>query len=111
MSIVGPRPCIAYEADKYLDWQMQRFDGLPGLTGLWQVSGKNRTTFDEMMRLDIRYVQTKTFLMDLRIILMTVPAMLIQFLDTRRQRRLTKVESASPFAATASRIEQGRGLW
>ena len=39
MSIVGPRPCIPYEAEKYLPWQMERFDTLPGLTGLWQVSG------------------------------------------------------------------------
>ena len=50
MSVVGPRPCIAYECDNYLPWQRERFDTLPGLTGLWQVSGKNRTTFVEMMQ-------------------------------------------------------------
>ncbi len=54
MSLVGPRPCLPYEAAKYLPWQMERFNALPGLTGLWQVSGKNRTTFTKMIQLDIR---------------------------------------------------------
>lgn len=83
MSIVGPRPCIPTEYEAYLPWQRQRCMAMPGLTGLWQVSGKNRTTFEEMIRLDIRYGQTKTFWMDVRIILMTVPALLVQIADTR----------------------------
>ena len=62
MSLVGPRPCIAYEAQEYLSWHRQRFDAVPGLTGLWQVSGKNKTTFTEMMRLDIAYEKQKCFL-------------------------------------------------
>jgi lipopolysaccharide/colanic/teichoic acid biosynthesis glycosyltransferase len=53
MSIVGPRPCIPYEFEQYSSWQRQRLNSAPGLTGLWQVSGKNRTTFDEMIRLVI----------------------------------------------------------
>jgi lipopolysaccharide/colanic/teichoic acid biosynthesis glycosyltransferase len=53
MSIVGPRPCIPYEYDLYEPWQRARFNAVPGLTGLWQVSGKNRTTFNEMIRFDI----------------------------------------------------------
>ena len=55
MSLVGPRPCIPYEYERYQPWQRRRFDAVPGLTGLWQVSGKNRTTFNEMIRLDIEY--------------------------------------------------------
>ena len=58
MSLVGPRPCIPYEYELYEPWQRRRFDAVPGLTGLWQVSGKNRTTFKEMVALDIRYSRT-----------------------------------------------------
>jgi len=47
MSMVGPRPCLPYEADEYLRWQVRRFDSVPGMTGLWQVMGKNRTTFKD----------------------------------------------------------------
>jgi lipopolysaccharide/colanic/teichoic acid biosynthesis glycosyltransferase len=71
MSLVGPRPCLPYEAEAYLLWQTARFDTAPGMTGLWQVSGKNRTTFKEMMRLDIRYARTKTLSLDLYILLKT----------------------------------------
>jgi lipopolysaccharide/colanic/teichoic acid biosynthesis glycosyltransferase len=87
MSIVGPRPCIPYEYERYEPWQRKRFDAVPGLTGLWQVSGKNRTTFDEMIKLDIRYSETSSFKLDLRIIFMTVPALIVQIADTRRARR------------------------
>jgi lipopolysaccharide/colanic/teichoic acid biosynthesis glycosyltransferase len=87
MSVVGPRPCIPYENDNYVPWQRNRFNAVPGLTGLWQVSGKNRTTFDEMIRLDIRYSETSSFWLDSKIILMTVPALLIQVADTRRARK------------------------
>ena len=76
MSVVGPRPCTPYEYDRYLPWQMERFECLPGLTGLWQVSGKNRTTFVEMVLLDIHYVRRSSVPMDLRIILNTLPALL-----------------------------------
>jgi exopolysaccharide production protein ExoY len=86
MSLVGPRPCVPYEYAEYLPWQKERFRAAPGLTGLWQVSGKNRTTFDEMIRLDIRYAKERSFWFDLRIIFMTVPALVIQFIDTRRSR-------------------------
>jgi exopolysaccharide production protein ExoY len=87
MSIVGPRPCILYEYEKYEPWQRKRFNAVPGLTGLWQVSGKNRTTFEEMVKLDIRYSETSSFWLDTRIILMTVPALIIQLGDTHRARR------------------------
>ncbi len=71
MSLVGPRPPIPYEVSEYLRWQKRRLDAVPGLTGLWQVSGKNRLTFDEMVRLDIRYSRRKSFWMNIKIILRT----------------------------------------
>ncbi len=99
MSIVGPRPCIGTEYEAFLPWQRQRCMAMPGLTGLWQVSGKNRTTFEEMIRLDIRYGQIKSFWMNVRIILMTVPALLVQIADTRLGRKssaATQVPSSAP---------------
>lgn len=71
MSLVGPRPAIPYEVQAYRDWHMKRLLAIPGMTGLWQVSGKNRLTFDEMVRLDIRYAHECSFLMDLKIMVMT----------------------------------------
>ena len=71
MSLVGPRPCLRYEMENYKSWHKARFDALPGITGLWQVSGRNRLTFDEMVRLDISYLQNWTFSKDLWIILKT----------------------------------------
>jgi lipopolysaccharide/colanic/teichoic acid biosynthesis glycosyltransferase len=90
MSIVGPRPCMVSEAEEYEPWHKERFRTLPGLTGLWQVSGKNHTTFDEMMRLDIRYAHEKTLRMDLSIIVKTIPALVIQALETREAPDETK---------------------
>ena len=68
MSLVGPRPCLPYEAEQYLPWQRERFNAAPGLTGLWQVNGKNRTTFTRMMQLDIEYARNKSLWLDLKII-------------------------------------------
>ena len=82
MSLVGPRPCIPYEYDEYDQWQKQRVDTLPGLTGLWQVSGKNQLTFARMMRLDIRYAGRKTPWQDLGIIARTPLVIAGQVRDT-----------------------------
>jgi exopolysaccharide production protein ExoY len=98
MSLVGPRPCVPYEYREYLPWQMERFNAAPGLTGLWQVSGKNRTTFEEMIRLDIRYTQEKSFIMDLWIISMTIPALVVQVMDTRRGRKTAAAAAVQPAA-------------
>ncbi len=87
MSLVGPRPCLPYEFDQYLPWQKERFQTVPGLTGLWQVSGKNKTTFVEMIQLDIRYAKYKTVWWDLKIILMTGPALVIQMVEARQARK------------------------
>src|SRR5271154_5438116 len=59
MSLVGPRPCTPYEFDLFSERYKQRCEAPPGLTGLWQISGKNKTTFDEMIELDLRYVREK----------------------------------------------------
>ena len=87
MSLVGPRPCVAYEAEKLLPWQRERFNAAPGLTGLWQVSGKNRTTFTRMMELDIEYTRRKNLGLDLKIIFMTIPALLVQMWDMRQAKK------------------------
>jgi lipopolysaccharide/colanic/teichoic acid biosynthesis glycosyltransferase len=71
MSLVGPRPAIPYEVEMYKPWYHRRFDAKPGITGLWQVSGRSTLGFDEMMKLDIKYVEEQSFKMDLMIILKT----------------------------------------
>ncbi|HVF48695.1 MAG TPA: exopolysaccharide biosynthesis polyprenyl glycosylphosphotransferase, partial [Pyrinomonadaceae bacterium] len=76
MSIVGPRPPISYEVEAYELWHRKRLDMKPGLTGLWQVSGRNRLSFEEMVRLDLYYIENWSLLLDLRIILKTLPVML-----------------------------------
>lgn len=103
MSVVGPRPCLQYEYDKYEEWQRERFSAVPGLTGLWQVSGKNRTTFDEMIKLDIRYARSKSTWLDLQIILRTVPALLTQIQDTRAGRKGAMTTEIPSVANSAGR--------
>ena len=71
MSLVGPRPPIPEEVATYDDWHLQRLLVQPGLTGLWQVNGRSRLTFDEMVRLDLRYVQTYSVWTDIKILLAT----------------------------------------
>jgi len=71
MSLVGPRPAIPYEVEMYKPWYRRRLDAKPGLTGLWQVSGRCTLGFDEMMKLDIKYVEEQSLKMDLLIILKT----------------------------------------
>jgi len=78
MSLVGPRPCLHSEYDKHLPWQRERFRTLPGLTGLWQVSGKNRTTFNEMIDFDIQYVRMKSPWLDLKIMFKTIPVVMAE---------------------------------
>ncbi|MBA2338778.1 MAG: sugar transferase [Pyrinomonadaceae bacterium] len=76
MSIVGPRPPIPYEVEAYELWHRKRLDMKPGVTGLWQVSGRNRLSFDDMVRLDLFYIENWSLLLDVRIILRTLPVML-----------------------------------
>ncbi len=83
MSLVGPRPCIEYEYEEYEPEQRHRLDAVPGLTGLWQVSGKNRTTFEEMVALDIKYSQNVSLWLDVSILVRTLPALWRQCQDMR----------------------------
>ncbi|MEP6923737.1 MAG: sugar transferase [Pyrinomonadaceae bacterium] len=76
MSIVGARPPIPYEVEEYALWHRRRLDMKPGITGLWQVSGRNRLTFDEMVKLDLYYIENWSLWLDLKIILLTLPAVL-----------------------------------
>ncbi|MGI9107708.1 MAG: sugar transferase [Pyrinomonadaceae bacterium] len=76
MSVVGPRPPITYEVEAYELWHRKRLDMKPGLTGLWQVSGRNRLSFEEMVRLDLFYIENWSLLLDFKIILRTLPVML-----------------------------------
>jgi exopolysaccharide biosynthesis polyprenyl glycosylphosphotransferase len=76
MSLVGPRPALAYEVDLYEDWQRRRLDVLPGMTGLWQVSGRSRLSPADMLRLDVHYAETWSLFKDTLIILKTIPAIL-----------------------------------
>jgi len=87
MSLVGPRPCTTQEYDAYSKAQRARAGTLPGLTGLWQVNGKNHTTFNEMIELDIRYVQTHCLWLDLGIIFRTPVALLVQVSETLLNRK------------------------
>jgi lipopolysaccharide/colanic/teichoic acid biosynthesis glycosyltransferase len=81
MSLIGPRPLLLYEADKLLQWQTSRYDTLPGMSGLWQVNGKNRTTFKEQIRFDIQYSRKRSPVLDSKILLLTVPTILGMVFD------------------------------
>lgn len=73
MALVGPRPVIPYEVERYPERYLPRFTVKPGLTGLWQVSGRNERTYEEMVRFDIEYARHASLLLDLRILARTVP--------------------------------------
>ncbi len=77
MSLVGPRPPLAYEAEKYDRWQYGRLQVPPGITGLWQVSGRNLLTYRQMCELDMDYVHRWSLALDLRILLKTVPVVVL----------------------------------
>jgi lipopolysaccharide/colanic/teichoic acid biosynthesis glycosyltransferase len=75
MSLVGPRPAIAYEVEAYDIWHRRRvLEAKPGITGLWQVNGRSRIKFDDMVRLDLRYAKTWSPWMDLKILMRTPAA-------------------------------------
>jgi lipopolysaccharide/colanic/teichoic acid biosynthesis glycosyltransferase len=76
MSLIGPRPALPYELEHYQDWHRRRFEGLPGITGLWQVSGRNQVSFDEMVRLDVQYLEDWSLTTDIRILFRTIPVLL-----------------------------------
>jgi lipopolysaccharide/colanic/teichoic acid biosynthesis glycosyltransferase len=78
MSLVGPRPALEYEVQKYAPWHRRRvLEAKPGITGLWQVTGRSRTTFDEMVRLDLRYARRVSVWNDIKILLATPRAVIM----------------------------------
>jgi lipopolysaccharide/colanic/teichoic acid biosynthesis glycosyltransferase len=83
MSLVGPRPCTPNEFAHYEPWQRERVNGLPGLTGYWQVNGKNKTTFNEMIVMDLFYVKNLSILLDLKIIFKTCAVIAGQLVESR----------------------------
>jgi lipopolysaccharide/colanic/teichoic acid biosynthesis glycosyltransferase len=77
MSLVGPRPPLGYELEQYKPWHYRRvLEAKPGITGLWQVAGRSRTTFDQMVRLDLRYARTCSVWTDIKILLATPAAVI-----------------------------------
>lgn len=87
MSLVGPRPCTVHEFQRYLPWQRERVNAPPGLTGYWQVNGKNRTTFSEMISMDIFYAKNMSLALDLSILSKTLPAVVGEVIESRRTAR------------------------
>jgi exopolysaccharide production protein ExoY len=86
MSLVGPRPCTRYEYALLDDTQKTRFDVLPGITGLWQVRGKNNTTFRQMIELDSKYARTQSLGLDLSIMARTIPVLGLQVWEQVKRR-------------------------
>ena len=76
MSLVGPRPPIPSEVSQYEPWQLRRLDVRPGITCLWQISGRSRIGFQEWMRLDLEYIKHQSLRLDLKILMRTIPAVL-----------------------------------
>ena len=83
MSLVGPRPCTPTEFSHYGAWQRDRVNGLPGLTGYWQVNGKNKTTFNEMIVMDLFYLKNLSILLDLKIMFKTCAVIAGQLVESR----------------------------
>jgi lipopolysaccharide/colanic/teichoic acid biosynthesis glycosyltransferase len=83
MSLVGPRPCTPHEFQCYKPWQQERVNAAPGLTGYWQVNGKNKTTFIEMINMDIFYTKNMSLWLDLAIMLKTLPTIMAQVFESR----------------------------
>ena len=77
MSMIGPRPALPSEVQQYQAWHMKRLETWPGLTGLWQVSGRSELSFDEMVLLDIYYIENWSPLLDLKIALKTIPCLVV----------------------------------
>jgi lipopolysaccharide/colanic/teichoic acid biosynthesis glycosyltransferase len=76
MTLVGPRPPLPREVEQYESWMLRRLDVTPGITCIWQISGRSDTSFDQWMRMDLEYIETRCFWKDVSILLRTVPAVL-----------------------------------
>jgi lipopolysaccharide/colanic/teichoic acid biosynthesis glycosyltransferase len=78
MSLVGPRPLPVRDYDRLADWHRKRYLVLPGITGLWQISGRSELTFDDLVRLDFYYLEHWSIWLDITILLKTIPAILVR---------------------------------
>jgi lipopolysaccharide/colanic/teichoic acid biosynthesis glycosyltransferase len=96
MSLVGPRPCTPNEFAHYEPWQRRRVNCLPGLTGYWQVNGKNKTTFRQMIEMDLFYLKNMSIWLDLKIMLKTGTVMAGQIFESRRAPYRSRQEDGSP---------------
>ena len=96
MSLVGPRPCTPNEFGLYKSWQLERFNAVPGLTGYWQVNGKNKTTFLQMIEMDIYYSRQASLWLDISIIFRTIPAIVSQVVESRFPSGRQKIKVSMP---------------
>lgn len=76
MSLVGPRPSLEYEVAVYREWHKRRLEAIPGITGLWQVKGRNRVSFDDMVHMDLEYIERQSLWLDIWILLQTPKAVI-----------------------------------
>ena len=106
MSLVGPRPCTPKEFAHYEPWQRERVNGVPGLTGYWQVNGKNKTTFNEMIAMDLFYLKNMSILLDLKIMLKTCAVIAEQLFESRPAARCN-LEDGSPRSPAAPSQQSG----
>ena len=93
MSLVGPRPCLPNEFAQYEPWQRERVNALPGLTGYWQVNGKNKTTFNEMIVMDLFYLENMSVLLDLKIMLKTGAVIARELFESQQAAQRKRVEA------------------
>src|SRR5512132_3183800 len=100
MSLVGPRPCTPNEFAHYEPWQRQRVNCLPGLTGYWQVNGKNKTTFRQMIEMDLIYLRHMSIWFDLRIMLKTGTVMAGQLFESRQAPHRSHQKDRKPRSGT-----------
>jgi lipopolysaccharide/colanic/teichoic acid biosynthesis glycosyltransferase len=104
MSLVGPRPCTPHEFERYQPAQKERVNAPPGLTGYWQVNGKNKTTFSEMIAMDIFYGSHMSIRLDLVIMVRTVPAIAAQVCESLARKTSAKLGRFSKIGALVKRL-------
>jgi lipopolysaccharide/colanic/teichoic acid biosynthesis glycosyltransferase len=105
MSLVGPRPCLPNEFANYEPWQRNRVNALPGLTGLWQVSGKNKTTFNDMIRMDLTYANNMSPFLDLKIMFKTAGTIAREVIECRQASRCIRQNFTSGSVRPGNRSE------
>jgi lipopolysaccharide/colanic/teichoic acid biosynthesis glycosyltransferase len=108
MSLVGPRPSTVLEFREFGALEKGRVQVPPGLTGIWQVSGKNNLKFSQMIALDLDYAKNMSFRGDLKIIFRTIPALFVQLREMREKRRIAKLREISRAEEEKKRNEEER---